>query len=218
MLNKIYVYNENIIQSKYAHTIKNIEYYINDNNCWICISHATDKDGYPKIRRNNKYLRLSRYIYKQKYGFIDNSKFVMHECDNPSCINPKHLKLGTHQENMDDRQNKNRQPYGENNGSSILTEIQVHEICKLLEEKKYTQKYIGSKYNVNNSTISNIVRGAAWKYISKKYNIKKRKIKNKYKSQVQKREIINLYLSGFLRTKIVKLGYPRTIVYRYLKC
>ena len=57
-------------KNKYANRQKDIKYQIDANDCWICISHIQDKDGYPKIRRNNKYLRLSRYIYKLYYGIM----------------------------------------------------------------------------------------------------------------------------------------------------
>lgn len=78
---------------------REIEYIVTDTGCWVCISHALDKDGYPKIKRNKTCLRLHRYIYTINYGDIPSELMVMHLCDNPSCINPEHLSLGTSKNN-----------------------------------------------------------------------------------------------------------------------
>lgn len=83
-----------------------IEYYVNENGCHICTSHSKDKDGYIKINRDG-FWRLHRWIHWKNTG--EKPEVVMHTCDNPSCINPEHLKSGTHKENIRDMWNKGRQ-------------------------------------------------------------------------------------------------------------
>jgi hypothetical protein len=85
--------------------------YIINNDCWECISHKDKGNGYIEIGRNGrKYLH--RYVYEIYYGEIPKNMVIMHKCDNRKCINPSHLKLGTHQDNMNDKINKGRYKNG----------------------------------------------------------------------------------------------------------
>ena len=81
---------------------KLIEYEINSNGCWICTSHTKDQSGYPQVRRNGKIWRGHRYSYTIHKGDIPEGQVVRHTCDNPNCINPDHLILGTQRDNVND--------------------------------------------------------------------------------------------------------------------
>lgn len=140
----------------------------NDNLCWNWIS---TKDGYGTLyvkqddgkQKSYKATRISYLINNNvDPGELD----VAHFCDNPKCVNPKHLFLATHQENMNDRENKGRgaRLNGENHGSSKLTEKQVLEIREL-GERGSTHISIAEKYNVNRSTIGLIIRRKNWNHI-----------------------------------------------------
>ena len=218
MDNKIYTYYEYNSKHEMAHRQKDIQYIIDDNDCWICISHTYDKDGYPKVARDKKCYRMSRYIYENEFGSIPNDQVVMHICDNPNCINPNHFKLGTNHENIQDRQNKNRGAYGEKNGEAILTEENVHKICKLLEENKIKHIEIAKMFEVHKSTISLITRRIKWKHISQFYNFESKKIKNKIERKQQRDKIKSLYFDKNLsRKQIIELGYTQDIVYKVLR-
>lgn len=107
--------------------------------------------------------RISYLLHKGEFNY---KLHVLHTCDNPICVNPDHLFLGTHQDNMDDRKRKNRTnriaPKGEDQGYSKLTNEQVIEIRSITG---ISQKEIAKKYSVNQATISYIVQRKTWKHI-----------------------------------------------------
>ena len=142
---------------------KQIEWKENENGCFECISHHKNNDGYAKIKINNKMVFLHRYIYEEMYGFIPEDMVVRHKCDNPSCINPEHLELGTHKENMKDKKERNRgktcNRRGENNTQAKLTRKQVEEIRK----DKRIHREIAKDYNVSRQLIGKIKNNEIWR-------------------------------------------------------
>jgi len=145
---------------------KRIDFYVNERGCFVCTSHAKDKDGYPKIQIDKRPYRMSRFIYEQCFGEIPKGLVVRHKCDNPSCINPEHLELGTVADNNMDKVNRGRQPrlFGEKNGVAKLTKQKVKEIKRLLE-KGETVKGIARKFAVTPKAIRNIRDGKSWPHV-----------------------------------------------------
>jgi hypothetical protein len=78
-----------------------------DDECWGWSGKFHDY-GYGALRYKPKKWTAHRYSYTYHVGEIPNGMFVCHHCDNPVCTNPKHLFLGTHQDNMNDMLNKGR--------------------------------------------------------------------------------------------------------------
>lgn len=74
------------------------------NGCLIWIG-AKNKNGYGSFAINGKTETASRVAYLLSKGEIPKNLFVLHRCDNPLCVEPCHLFLGTHQDNMKDRDN-----------------------------------------------------------------------------------------------------------------
>ena len=143
---------------------KEIKYEIDNNDCWICISHWKDKYVYPEVRRNGKKGRMHRYIYTQYKGEIPNNLCVRHMCDNPECINPDHLILGTHQDNMNDKVERNRQVIGEQHKNSKLT----NEIVLQIKQRSLTEKsnrILAKEFNISYSNIEKIKAGTRWKHV-----------------------------------------------------
>jgi len=88
-----------------------------ETGCWEWDKCLDSQNGYGITFRNKivKHRRAHRLSYIIFIGAIPKGLFVCYDCDNPKCINPKHLFLGTHQDNMDDMVMKGRQ---RGNGSS----------------------------------------------------------------------------------------------------
>jgi hypothetical protein len=124
------------------------------DTCWLWLS-TTNQYGYGIFLVNKKSLRAHRYAYQLTKGEIPANMVILHTCDNPVCVNPSHLKLGTKDDNNKDSKNKMRNAFGEKNGHAKLTMQQTIEIRASTEK----QSVLVAKYNVNQSTISRIKSG-----------------------------------------------------------
>ena len=142
---------------------------IDDAGCWNWTGSLNNK-GYGMINLPSKtalYGRrpqiVSRAAWMLWRGDIPDTLFVCHRCDNPRCFNPDHLFVGTVTENMHDmaRKGRNRQPKGEANASSKLTEQQVLAI----RASKSNASVLGREFGVHQSTIVQILKGKTWKHI-----------------------------------------------------
>lgn len=81
--------------------------FIPFHECWEWTA-GLDKDGYGKFWFKNETIRAHRFSYELHFGPIKEGLCVCHTCDNPGCVRPEHLWLGTIQENSKDRDNKKR--------------------------------------------------------------------------------------------------------------
>jgi len=145
-----------------ARPIKPIEYKIDENGCHISTSHkCKDKDGYIRYYRDG-HTKLHRWIYWKNTG--ERPPVVMHICDNRQCINPEHLKAGTHTENIADRDAKGRTSRGENRPQSKLTETQA-KVIKIMKNSGIKRQTLADIYGVHPTLISQIWNGKAWKHI-----------------------------------------------------
>lgn len=139
-----------------------------DSECWLW-NGAKDKNGYGdfNLHLNNqikkyKKVKSHRYSYELYKGKFEDSFLVCHSCDNPSCINPNHLFLGTPADNAADMVNKNRSMTGERNNRSKLKCYQVLEIREKLANK-YNQTKLAKEYGVSRFVIKSIKNFKIWK-------------------------------------------------------
>jgi hypothetical protein len=79
-----------------------------EDACWNWTASASHDFGYGEFMLDGTKRRAHRWTYEQKVGPIPAGMYVLHKCDNPKCVNPKHLFLGTHQDNCDDMRRKGR--------------------------------------------------------------------------------------------------------------
>lgn len=75
--------------------------------CWEWTG-TKDKHGYGRVRVDQRKARAHRVAWEAFKGEIPAGLHVLHRCDNPGCVNPEHLFLGTHGDNMRDREAKGR--------------------------------------------------------------------------------------------------------------
>ena len=154
-----------IQNKKYSHP-KNVRCrVVPKTGCWECISHTT-ANNYPCFRPVIKGVRKIYYLHRLSYeafkGEIPKGMCVLHSCDNPLCINPEHLFLGTGKDNVLDMVNKERQARGEKNNHAKLTIEQVRAI-RLNEMSTIAE--LAQKYGVCTSNIYQIKAYKTWKHV-----------------------------------------------------
>lgn len=125
-----------------------------EDSCWNwqgCI----DPKGYGRFsyQSKNRYAHHIAFLFANKRSC---KLWVLHNCDNPSCVNPKHLREGTPKENIDDRSTRNREVWleGIRRGKGILTESQVRDIKQSLG--KETNAAIARRHSIPPAMVSNI--------------------------------------------------------------
>ena len=130
--------------------------------CWIWIG-AKHPKGYGFFRLGEPY-RSHRFSWMLFHGRIPKDMSVLHKCDNPPCVNPKHLYLGTYKDNARDTSASRHWMYGSKNNKSKLLEKQVLEIrSKLANGAKNVD--LAKKYGITSCQISRIKLRQDWKYL-----------------------------------------------------
>ena len=133
--------------------------------CWEWTA-AKSLKGYGRFKLNGKLESPHIISYILRNGEYDRSLDVCHHCDNPSCVNPEHLFLGTRSENMLDSYKKGRSicrtPKGIKNPNSKLNPEKVKKIRKLINKNIILSK-IAEDFNVHRSTINKIKFNEIWK-------------------------------------------------------
>jgi hypothetical protein len=143
-----------------------------EDECWEWKGALRDDSGYGTFWWPERHIgraHVAAYVFflgsiPKKHG----KKFcVCHSCDNPLCVNPSHLWLGTHTQNMRDMIKKGRKAdtHGELNPNALLDSDKVAEIHKLWITGKYYQRQIAKKFGITQVMVSHIVSGKAWKTI-----------------------------------------------------
>lgn len=133
---------------------------ITESGCWIWTAN-THKQGYGKLNVNGKQEPAHRTAYKLYKGEIPENMMVCHSCDIPECVNPDHLFLGTALDNMRDKISKGRHRGAKGGESHHNSKLNKKDVIEIRKSKKY-QYELAEIYNVSQSQISNIKRGARW--------------------------------------------------------
>jgi hypothetical protein len=155
------------------------------DDCWLWTA-GRDGAGYGAFNLSRDRVRMvyraSRIAYMLATGRDPGPLCVCHRCDNPRCVNPRHLFLGTHADNNADRDAKGRNVVvvGEQNGSAKLTEAQVIAIRKADD----TERAIAARFAVGSSVINRIRNGKNWKHIPMVAGCKLRRRQKLTESQV----------------------------------
>lgn len=134
------------------------------SDCWLWKG-ATVGNGYGKVTINSKCQRAHRVAWELTNGPIPDGMFVCHRCDNPACVRPDHLFLGTPADNVDDMHIKGRYPRGEARKRAKLTAEMVRQIRSRYQPRRVTVDALATEYGVHSSLIHRIVHRKAWKHV-----------------------------------------------------
>lgn len=137
---------------------------IKTNKCWNWQG-AKNNYGYGIFGVFGKLKLSHRFSYEINKGKIPKGLLVCHSCDNPKCVNPEHLWLGTNNDNSIDKVRKGRQfkQNGEKAPNAKLKLKDVETIRKLYSTKLFTFTELGEIYSMNKSTIRCLIRRLTWK-------------------------------------------------------
>lgn len=140
------------------------------------------KSGYGSFRFNKRTSTPHRFSWRLFTGDLPRDLFVLHRCDNRICVNPEHLFIGTHQDNMDDMKRKKRSAsetnvskinpelrQGESNGRAKLSEKEVRLILKIWDSSDIRyglQSKLALQFGVNQPQIERIVHRKQWKHLA----------------------------------------------------
>jgi len=129
------------------------------DKCWIWKG-AKQKSGYGRFKINGKLYLAHRVCYELTFGIIPNNLWVLHKCDNPKCVNPHHLFLGTRSDNMNDALKKGRlkitlDKLHKSNPHKKINSNQIKEI-KILIQNGSTEREIGKLFNICHQSVNYI--------------------------------------------------------------
>lgn len=137
-----------------------------DNGCHFWESGKSPL-GYGNFYMRNTLYLAHRLAYELAYKVSPKDLCVCHSCDNPSCVNPKHLFLGTVKDNMLDKVRKGRSnpPTGTRQWKSKLDNKKVLKIRSLYLKANLSQEEIGKRYGIGQSNVSYIINHT-WKHVA----------------------------------------------------
>jgi hypothetical protein len=125
---------------------------------------AGKHNGYGVFHWQGKRTGAHRVAWMTLFGNIPEGLQVCHSCDNPSCVRPDHLFLGTFSENQKDKVDKDRTPKGSIHWNAKLTEDKVRTIKKRLSFGAFKQE-LARTFGVAYGTINDIAMGKTWKHV-----------------------------------------------------
>lgn len=138
--------------------------------CWVWTG-STNEDGYGRIWIAKKSWAVHRYSYKLANPLVDIDGFeVCHRCDNPPCVRPDHLFVGTHSDNIEDMRRKGRARSGPVSSLSSPTRKldpdDVSEIRRVYASGSHSLPQLGRMYGVTTQMVHKIVQRRAWTWVT----------------------------------------------------
>ena len=131
------------------------------NGCWVDGPFDSDDWGYPLAAYEGARGHASVFALIFSGQPRPDGLEVLHSCDNPPCVNPAHLRWGTHAENMAEAAERGRMARGSKNGQARLSEAQVLAI----RSDRRSGPTIGRAYGVSSTTVGRIKRRQAWTHL-----------------------------------------------------
>jgi hypothetical protein len=134
------------------------------SGCWEWTA-SRHSGGYGQFRFGGTMVLAHRHAWELTSGLIPDGLSVCHTCDNPICVNPAHLFLGTHADNSADMVQKDRSTFGARNSTTRLTDDDVRTIRRLAADGE-TQRQIAKRFGVGQQTINALLLGRTWRRVA----------------------------------------------------
>lgn len=135
-----------------------------ENGCWAWLSYK-DPFGYGRLNVGGKPVLASRISYLLHYGDIPDGLFVLHRCDNPSCVNPGHLFLGTQADNVADMETKGRSRKRSLSGEQHHRSKVTNAIVRAIRRSPASDADMAAKYQISRATVHSIRHRKTWKHV-----------------------------------------------------
>lgn len=138
------------------------------DQCWPWRG-ARTPNGYGRIGIDGSRVDIaSRVSWRLNYGPIPDGMCVCHRCDNPGCVNPRHLFLGTRRDNIVDMYSKGRgnRPFGEKHVCARFTPQEVADIRAIYARGGVSQRTLGEQYGVSHKAIGRLVARVTWRHVA----------------------------------------------------
>lgn len=135
-----------------------------EDDCWLWLGSKVGA-GYGTFTFRGKPMYAHRFAYWIATGVWPGELDTCHTCDNPGCVNPAHLWLGTRLQNMQDAVSKGRVARGEKSGPSKLENGEVCQIRTRYATGDIFQRQLAVEFDVSQSDISYIVNRKYWQHI-----------------------------------------------------
>lgn len=131
------------------------------NGCWLW-TNSLNRAGYGRLGVGDTIVLAHRFSYELHKGPIEDGLGCLHRCDNPACVNPDHLFLGTQNDNIQDMINKKR-----NSLPLMRAKLTESDVLAIRQLHKAGERLVtlGKRYNVTPETISDIVKHKTWRHI-----------------------------------------------------
>lgn len=136
--------------------------------CWLWRGAPRGSNGYGRIKVGGASMPAHRFSWIIHFGEIVGGLLVLHRCDTPLCVNPAHIFLGTHQDNMDDCRSKGRTNGGTKTpmrgSQNARSKLSAEQVIAIRQDDR-SQREIAAQYGVSQALVSKIKRNEMWRHI-----------------------------------------------------
>ena len=133
-----------------------------DGECWEWTSSGT-RDGYGKFSIAKRKMSAHRVSWIIAFGSIEDGACVLHRCDNPSCVNPGHLFIGTKKDNVEDMRSKGRQRWIKAGEKRIKLSREQVEMLRSDKANGASSPQLAARYGISESHARRIANGSKWR-------------------------------------------------------